>query len=649
MTARDGDEWLETDGLGGFASGTAAGVRTRRYHALLLAATTPPTARMVLVNGVDAWLETPSGTRALTSQRYEPSVMSPDGLARLQSFTTDPWPSWRYVLDDGTQIEHEVMAVRGTPTVVVSWKVTHTAGPCTLAVRPFLSGRDYHSLHHENGAFQFQPLCNPGRLTWHPYDGVPAIEMRHDGEYEHQPVWYRRFLYEEEAARGLDSVEDLAAPGVLRWRFARDGEALVVLSAALSGARRDTGRDALDRSVARLRTSETARRRAFPSRLHRAADDYIVTRGSGQTIVAGYPWFTDWGRDTFIAIRGLCLATGRLDAARRILLEWSGTVSEGMLPNRFPDGQAGPEFNSVDASLWYVIAVHDFLAAADAAQWRLSPGERDALLTAVDAIVDGYAGGTRFGIHADDDGLLAAGVPGVQLTWMDARIGDWVVTPRVGKPVEIQALWLNALWLTRTRSGQRRDLLARGLVAFETRFWNESSGYLNDVVDVDHVPGTADVSLRPNQVLAAGGLPLALVTGTRAERVLEAVEAHLWTPYGLRSLAPGSHGYAGRYEGGPTARDTVYHQGTVWPWLIGPFAEAWVKARGNSVHAKAEARERFLAPLLRHLDEAGLNHVSEITDADPPHLPRGCPVQAWSVGELLRLDQVVLAVAPLSA
>ena len=649
MTARDGDEWLETDGLGGFASGTAAGVRTRRYHALLLAATTPPTARMVLVNGVDAWLETPSGTRALTSQRYEPSVMSPDGLARLQSFTTDPWPSWRYVLDDGTQIEHEVMAVRGTPTVVVSWKVTHTAGPCTLAVRPFLSGRDYHSLHHENGAFQFQPLCNPGRLTWHPYDGVPAIEMRHDGEYEHQPVWYRRFLYEEEAARGLDSVEDLAAPGVLRWRFTGDGEALVVLSAVLSGARRDGGSDALDRSVARLRTSETARRRAFPSRLHRAADDYIVTRGSGQTIVAGYPWFTDWGRDTFIAIRGLCLATGRLDAARRILLEWSGTVSEGMLPNRFPDGQAGPEFNSVDASLWYVIAVHDFLAAADAAQWRLSPGERDALLTAVDAIVDGYAGGTRFGIHADDDGLLAAGVPGVQLTWMDARIGDWVVTPRVGKPVEIQALWLNALWLTRTRSGQRRDLLARGLVAFETRFWNESSGYLNDVVDVDHVPGTADVSLRPNQVLAAGGLPLALVTGTRAERVLEAVEAHLWTPYGLRSLAPGSHGYAGRYEGGPTARDTVYHQGTVWPWLIGPFAEAWVKARGNSVHAKAEARERFLAPLLRHLDEAGLNHVSEITDADPPHLPRGCPFQAWSVGELLRLDQVVLAVAPLSA
>jgi predicted glycogen debranching enzyme len=641
-TAGDRDEWLEADGLGGFASGTASGIRTRRYHALLLVAATPPTGRLVLVNGLDAWIDTPAGTYPLTAQRYQPGVVSPDGLTSLLSFTTDPWPTWRWVLDDGTQIEHSITAVRGAPEVLVSWKIANASGPCTLGVRPFLSGRDYHSLHHENGAFRFEPEQCGDCLTWRPYDGVPAVTLRHDGDYEHRPEWYRRFLYTEEAARGLDCSEDLAAPGVLRWRRREGEEANLLLSADVPGSHHDH-REPLVQSVSRLRAGEAARRRAFTSRLHRAADAYIVSRGSGQTIVAGYPWFTDWGRDTFIALRGLCLSSGRLETARSILLEWSHAVSEGMLPNRFPDGEAPPEFNSVDASLWYVIAVHDFLDAAAAAGLQLSEDERTALRTAVDGIVDGYAGGTRFGIHAEADGLLAAGVAGAQLTWMDAKIGDWVVTPRIGKPVEIQALWLNALWLTQARSARRRELLARGLAAFEARFWNEGAGYLNDVVDVDHVPGTFDATLRPNQVLALGGLPLALVNGARADRVLEAVESHLWTPRGLRSLAPGSPAYAGTYDGGPATRDAVYHQGTVWPWLMGPFTEAWVKARHGSAHAKAEARTRFLAPLLRHLDEAGLDHVSEITDADSPHVPRGCPFQAWSLGELLRLDRSVLA------
>ena len=643
MNATERSEWLEPDGLGGFSSGTAAGIRTRRYHALLLTAATPPTGRVVLVNGLDATVAGPFGTYALSAQRYAPDVVHPDGVQRIASFTTEPWPTWRYAIGDHVDVVHEVVAVHGTPWVLVTWRVIGSRAVVDLSVRPFLSGRDYHSLHHENSAFRFDPARDGERLTWHPYDGVPDITILHDGAYTHDPQWYRRFLYAEEAARGLDASEDLAAPGVLRWQLGGTGptEAVMILSTGPADARDDE--EPVASAAARLRAHEGTRRASFPTRLDRSVDDYLVRRGSGKTIVAGYPWFTDWGRDTFIALRGLCLATGRLDDARRILLEWSHAVSNGMLPNLFTDGNTAPEFNSVDASLWYVVAVGDFFAALSAARRRLPAAERLALEGAVRAIVDGYASGTRYGIHVDVDGLLAAGVPGAQLTWMDAKIGDWVVTPRIGKPVEVQALWLNALWVTRDDSPARRDMLARGLAAFEARFWNEELGYLHDVVDVDHVPGTADASLRPNQVFAVGGLPLALLEGPRAARVLDIVEARLWTPLGLRSLAPGSPGYAPRYEGGPTARDAVYHQGTVWPWLIGPFVEAWVRARGATREAKAEARTRFLAPMRVHLDEAGLGHISEIADAEAPHTPRGCPFQAWSVGEFVRLDRQVLA------
>jgi predicted glycogen debranching enzyme len=368
-----------------------------------------------------------------------------------------------------------------------------------------------------------------------------------------------------------------------------------------------------------------------------------VKRGSGQTIVAGYPWFTDWGRDTFIALRGICLAADRIDEARHILLEWTRAVSEGMLPNRFPDHGELPEFNSVDASLWFVIAVYDLFDAAARCGIDLTLTDRKALEDGVDRILDGYARGTRFGIRADDDGLLAAGVTGVQLTWMDAKVGDYVVTPRIGKPVEVQALWLNALWLASQRSPRWRDLLDRGRSAFEAKFWNDAASALNDVVDVDHQPGTIDSSFRPNQVLALGGLPLVLVDAMRARRALDAIEARLWTPLGLRSLASGEPGYIGHYRGGVFARDTAYHQGAVWPWLLTPFVEAWVRARGKTTAVIAEARRRFLQPIATHLDEGGLGHVSEIADGDAPHRPNGCPFQAWSVGEALRLDRIVLA------
>jgi predicted glycogen debranching enzyme len=628
VAASERAEWLETDGLGGFASGTAAGTRTRRYHALLLVATAPPADRVLLVNGLEAWVTTPAGRFALSSQRYTPDVLHPDGARRIVEFSPDPWPRWVYKLEDGTRVEHELFVRPGSAAVFLAWRLASVCEQASLGVRPLLSGRDPHALHHENPAFRFAAEPREGGVAWHPYEGLPSVAASTNGAYRHDPVWYRNFQYDEERARGLDFVEDLAAPGTLEWDLTR-GEAVLILSAG--------DRPAEETALALLETSrgaERRRRQSFPSRLERAADAYLVRRGTGKTVIAGYPWFGDWGRDTFIALRGLCLATGRLEEARDILLAWAGVVSEGMLPNRFPDRGDVPEYNSVDAALWYVIAVHELLALGGEAV--AAPGRRT-LAGAVEAILAGYAAGTRYGIRLDADGLLSAGEPGVQLTWMDAKVGDWVVTPRIGKPVEVQALWLNALHVASRFSERWASVLARGSAAFRSRFWNEAGGQLYDVVDPD------DATCRPNQIFAVGGLPLVLLDEDRARRVVDACEARLWTPLGLRSLAPGEGGYMAHYQGGVRERDGAYHQGTVWPWLLGPFVEAWVRVRGSTVVAKRAARSRFLEPLLRHLDDAGLGHVSEITDAEPPYTPRGCPFQAWSVGEALRLDRAVLA------
>jgi predicted glycogen debranching enzyme len=631
-----GSEWLETDGRGGFASGGADLVRKRRYHALLLAAAAPPSGRFVLVNGLEAWVETPNGRFALSSQAYASGVVYPDGASRIGAFHADPWPSWMFDLEDGFRIVHEVFVSRRLGQTVLAWRRPRRRPDVTLSVRLLFSGRDYHALHHENPAFRFEPQRRGYGWMWVPYDGVPPICVATDGTYSHEPDWYRDFLYSEERARGLDATEDLASPGVFRFDFAK-GEAVIVLSTEAP-----VDEDDVVLHARRLRAEERRRRSSFPSRLERAADDYIVRRGKGRTIVVGYPWFTDWGRDTFIALRGLCLATGRLEDARQILLQCAKTVSEGMLPNRLPDKGDQPEYNSVDASLWYIVAVHDYLAARERARRRVSNANRDALRRSVEAILEGYARGTRYGIRADSDGLLAAGVPGVPLTWMDAKVGNRVVTPRIGKPVEVQALWINALRIGARFSERWGELAEKATRSFAARFWNEKGGFLYDVVDCRHVARTFDSHFRPNQIFAVGGLPFALLEGERARRVVDAVEKRLWTPLGLRTLDPADPDYAGRYAGGVAERDGAYHQGTAWPWLAGPFAEAWVRVRGGTVEARREARERFLNPLLRHANEAGLGHICEIADGDPPHTQRGCPFQAWSVGEALRLDRVVL-------
>jgi predicted glycogen debranching enzyme len=642
----DHTEWLEADGLGGFASGTTSGIRTRRYHALLLAATTPPTGRMVLVNGLDAWIEPekPGAGPAqeyLTRQRYRPGVVVPEQGATLESFTHEPWPTWTYRLSNGTRIEHEVFVPARSAFVALRWKVIDGPARLRLKVRPFLSGRDAHATHHENPAFRFAADVDGDRVRWRPYEGVPEITAISNGRYRTNPQWYRGFLYEEELARGLEAEEDLAAPGIFSWDLSL-GPAVLLLGMG----------DALPEGsepaalVGLLARREHARRARLGTPLERAGDAYLVRRGDGKTIIAGYPWFTDWGRDTFIALRGLCLATGRMIDARSILQEWAEVVSEGMLPNRFVDQGGAAEYNTIDASLWFVVAVHDYLAAMGRRRLRVHAQERLALEAAVRAILDGHIRGTRYGIRATEDGLLAGGEAGVQLTWMDAKVGDWVVTPRTGKPVEIQALWLNALRVTEWFTQEYRPLYQRGAAAFAERFWNAEGGYLHDVIDADHEPGKVDSSFRPNQIFAVGGLPFPLLEGPRARQVVDAVEQVLWTPLGLRTLAPGSPGYQPVYLGDPRARDGAYHQGTVWPWLLGPFVEAWVRVRGNTVEARHEARRRFLDPLLAHLNEAGLGHISEIADAEAPHTPRGCPFQAWSIGEALRLQLEVLQDGP---
>ena len=624
MSPLDLREWLETDGLGGFAMGTVSGVRTRRYHAVLLAASQPPGGRLVLVNGLEVWLESGSASRALCSHMYGNDVIHPDGASRIARFEHEPWPRWTYRLEDGAEIVEELFVAHGEPVTVITWK--GTAG--TLRVRPLLSGRDMHALHHENDAFRFDASESDGVVAWRPYDDVPEIVAAHDGSYMHGPMWFRNFTYAEERARGLEFHEDLGSPGILSWDLAR-GPATLVLAA---------GREALAQA-SELRARERTRRSSFAAPLLRAADAYLVARGKGKTIIAGYPWFGDWGRDTFIALRGLSLASGHLEEAREILLAWAPTVSEGMLPNRFAETATAPEYNSVDASLWYVLAVFEYLRAAGK---TCPPSSRKSLWRAVRAILDGYVRGTRFGIRLDTDGLIAAGESGVALTWMDARVGDQPVTPRVGKPVEVQALWLNALSAVIEAGGPEaverwEEMFERGVDSFRRRFWNEERSSLYDVIDVDHVPGKVDPAIRPNQIFAAGGLPLTILDTAHARRVVDLAFEKLWTPMGPRSLAPGEPGYCAHDEGGVPDRDGCYHQGTVWPWLAGAFVEAWLVSRGRTAQAKAEARERFLTPLAAHGSEAGLGHLSEIADAEPPHVPRGCPFQAWSMGELIRM------------
>jgi predicted glycogen debranching enzyme len=620
-------EWLETNGVGGFASSTIAGLNTRRYHGLLIAATKPPVGRMLLLAKLEETLVVNGRRHDLSANRY-PGVIHPQGYLLLKEFRQDPFPTLVYQIE-GLELEKSVFMVHGENTTVTQYELRAPAGAipatCTLELRPLVAFRDYHATTHENGALdpRFETDNNSVKLT--PYAGLPSLFLNHSGA-DIQPAgyWFRNFEYDRERERGLDFREDLFNPLVLVFDLQRNASASVIASMEQPPVR----------SIAELRAAEVKRREALGGLLERAADQFIVARGSQTTVIAGYHWFGDWGRDTMIALPGLTLETGRYDVSKSILLAFAGCVDRGMLPNRFPDAGDAPEYNTVDATLWFFEAVRALLARTGDYDFV-----RAHLYAVLREIVAWHQRGTRYGIHVDSDGLLHAGEPGVQLTWMDAKVGDWVVTPRRGKPVEIQALWYNALRVMddlARRFGHAadgagyREAADRARHSFAQRFWNKAAGCLYDVVDGD----TSDASIRPNQVFAVS-LFHQMLPPDKAKAVVDTVEQHLLTPYGLRTLAPGDPRYRGRYEGDAASRDGAYHQGTVWPWLIGPFVSAYLYVNGHSPTAQVQARQ-WLAELRRYAAEEGLGQVPEVFDGDAPQRPGGAIAQAWSVAELLR-------------
>jgi predicted glycogen debranching enzyme len=631
-------EWLETNGLGGYASSTVAGVNTRRYHGLLVAATRPPVGRTVLLSKLEETLVV-GGTRIELSANQYPGAAHPQGHRLMNRFRLDPFPIFTYRVA-GLELEKSVLMLHGENTVCIRYVLRDGAGDSRqsdvrLEIRPLIAFRDYHGTTHENGALDPSVHSEEGRLTVTPYEGLPALHFAHEGgEADVVGCWYRNFVYAEERARGFDAVEDLFSPFALKFDLSRRNEVSIIASTE----RRDASR------AGALVRAEFERReevlRASPSddeavrALVAAADQYVVARDAQKTVIAGYHWFGDWGRDTMIALPGLALVMGRFEVAKSILAEFARHVSRGMLPNRFTEAGEEPEYNTVDATLWYFEAVRALCAYTNSAGFV-----RANLYGVLKEIVEWHERGTRHGIRVGMDGLLTAGEEGTQLTWMDAKVGDRVITPRRGKPVEIQALWYNALRVMEELArefGMMEDEFRYGAMAsyarrsFNEQFWNEEADCLCDVVD----GAERDASLRPNQIFAVS-LRHSMLSAERARRVVEAVGRELLTPYGLRSLAPSDPRYSGRYRGGPAERDAVYHQGSVWAWLIGPYVTAYLRVNGRTPETVARARS-LLAPLVGHLREACLGHVSEIFDGDAPHAPRGCAAQAWSAAELLR-------------
>jgi len=602
-------EWLETNALGGFASSTVAGANTRRYHGLLMAATEPPAVRCLLLSKLEE-------TVIVGLQRYEistnlyPGAVHPDGYRYLTEFRLDPFPVFTFEAG-GVTVEKRVFVVQGENTVVVEYEALGGLG-CQLELRPLIAFRGYHDLTHENSALNGNLDQSAGLFSIQPYPGLPDLHVAHNARaLKRRGHWYFHFEYPIERERGLDFQEDLFCPCLLEFDLAPNQPAIVIASTTVHHASES----------ASLKADEFGRR-GNSETLTAAAGQFVVRRGELHTVIAGYPWFADWARDTMIALPGLTLATGRFDVARDILLGFAGRLDQGMLPNRFSDAGGPLEYNSIDATLWFFEAIRQYIEYSKDAEFV-----RTHLYEKLNDIIDWHVRGTRLGIHMDADGLLAGGDVTTQLTWMDARVDGRPVTPRNGKPVEIQALWYNALRFTASLTNDARyeDLAAKAAESFNRSFWNEEAGFLYDAIDGDR----RDSSLRPNQVIALS-LGYCAIPEDRARRILAAVERSLLTPVGLRTLAPFDPGYRGRYEGSPADRDSAYHQGTVWPWLLGPFIAA--ERRFNE-----ERAAELLEPLLAFAQSRGTGQIPEIFDGDAPHEPRGCFAQAWSVAEVLKV------------
>ena len=646
-------EWLVTNGMGGYAMGTVAGLLTRRYHGLLVAALQPPLGRTLLLAKLDEDVKYDGRQFALYANRWADGALEDEGLQHVEQFRlAGTTPVWTYAPGDAL-LEKRVWMEPGANTTYVQYRFERGSGPLELYAKAIVNYRDYH---HTTILNEWQPQIarveNGLRVTM--YEGArPLTLLCTPGEAWPEFNWYEDYFLGAEEARGQnDVVEDHVHAGVLGATL-QPGETFTIVASAEPRAANDDR--ILDVAAAWRRRADHERellhRAAHvsppaPAQLVLAADQFVVRRGTtpaggddderddsaGATILAGYPWFSDWGRDTMISLPGLALGTGRAPLAARILRTYATFVEEGLLPNRFPDEGQTPERNSVDAGLWYFDALQATLAhvGGDEALCR-------ELYPALRAIIEGYRQGTRHNIHVDEaDGLLYAGEAGVQLTWMDAKVDDWVVTPRTGKAVEVNALWYNAL---KVIGGVARaigedpepyEAMADEARRAFARFWNAERNACYDVLDG---PEGDDASLRPNQILAVA-LPHSALEAWQQKAIVDICARRLVTSFGLRSLAPDEEGYVGRYEGDQKQRDGAYHQGTVWAWLMGPFVRAHVRVYGDR-----RAARRYLAPLMQHLVDHGVGSVSEIFDGDAPFFPRGCPAQAWSVGELIRAWQ----------
>jgi predicted glycogen debranching enzyme len=646
LSVSENREWLVTNGNGGYAAGTVAGPQARCYHGLLVAALAPPLGRTLLVAGLDETVTYDDSAYDLAAHRWAPDTVDPRGFVHLDRFHLEGTvPVWTYALGDAL-LEKRVWMEPGENTTYVRYTLRRARAPVTLRAKALVNHRSHHATTQADGwtmdVSSVDDGLRPERseevvsgLRVDAYDGAAPIFLRStDAAMAPEHTWYRDFYLRTEAARGLGHREDhlhaATAEGSLE-----PGDSLTITASVEPDASLD-GAEALDRRRARdNRLVAQADLEDAPTdvqHLARAADQFVVDRTTedvpdGKSIIAGYPWFGDWGRDTMIALPGLTLTTGRPEVAEKILRTYGRYVDRGMTPNRFPGAGEEPEYNTVDATLWYVEAIRAYVEATGDTDLL------DDLFPVLEEIVQWHDDGTRYGIQVDpDDGLLRAGEPGVQLTWMDAKVGDWVVTPRIGKPVEINALWYNAL---RALAGfaERLDAdpvpfaeRADRVAAQFDRFWDAEREHLRDVIDG---PDGDDPSLRPNQIFAVS-LPHSPLTPEQQRLVVEACAAHLYTPHGLRSLAPHESDYTGTYEGGREQRDGAYHQGTVWSWLLGPFVKAHLR-----VHDDPETARSYLIPLRRHLAGHGVGNVSEIFDGDAPFTPRGTPAQAWGVAELL--------------
>ena len=631
-----GYEWLVTNGLGGYACGTVALANTRRYHGFLMASLTPPVQRTLLVAKFDLSVEYLDLKADLTANEFVGGTVSPQGFVHLESFAViEGIPTWRYAVADAL-LELQIFMAQGANTSYLRLELLRSTASLQVALKPYVAYRDYHSQSHGVQPFELQSAadhcCIQASRTARPYRLLVT-----QGQFTPAPAWYWNFWHREEAQRGLDASEDLFFPGSFSAELAPRMPMFFIATA--EDAEPAAGGDVVksiqnDAKILAARLPRNAP--AWIRTLARASDQFIVRRGEAgaatASIIAGYPWFADWGRDTMISLPGLATVLGRYDIAANILKTYAAFVDRGMLPNRFPDGGEAPEYNTADATLWMFHALEDYLQA------KPQPELLGHLFPTLASIIHAHVDGTRYGIHVDGkDGLLHVGEAGTQLTWMDAKNGEQVFTPRIGKPVEINALWLNALNVMVRAAGRVHSasekrfcetLLERASRSF-ARFWNEERHCLYDVIDVEGTTARDD-KVRPNQILAIS-LPYCALPPAQMRAVVERCGRDLLTSYGLRSLSADEPGYLGSYSGDPKARDAAYHMGTVWAWLLGPFARAHFRVYGD-----ARLAQSLLEPIAQHVNGACIGTVSEIFDGDAPHTARGCFAQAWSVAEILR-------------